>query len=153
MFVPAFPESEQALAEYLAKPASSYFAIFVEDQPTGIIGAENIDQTVSKLEMRKLVGNTAMRGKGIGKRATFLFLYYVFEILQFHKVYLHSTDINIRNLNLNNKFGFELEGVFPEEALVGGQMVDVVRMGLRATVWKELFAPRGRAGGRRAATG
>ncbi len=152
-FVPAFPAAERELAAYLARPASSFFGIYVGDEPTGIIGAENMDRSVSKLEMRKLVGNTAMRGKGVGKRATFLFLYYVFEILGFHKVFLHSTDVNIRNLNLNTKFGFELEGVFPEEALVGGQMVDVVRMGLRAAVWQELFAPGGRADGRRAPAG
>jgi RimJ/RimL family protein N-acetyltransferase len=117
-----------------------YFAIQYQNQCTGIIGAENMDAVVSKLEMRKLVGNTAMRGKGLGKQATFLFLYYVFELLKFQKIYLHSTDINIRNLNLNNKFGFELEGVFPEEALVNGRKVDIVRMGLRASVWRELFA-------------
>jgi RimJ/RimL family protein N-acetyltransferase len=139
-FVPAFPTAEQDLADYFQRPTRRYFAIFYQHEPTGIIGAENIDPETAKLEMRKLVGNPAMHGKGIGKRATLLFLYYVFEILKFQKIYLHSTDINIRNLNLNNKFGFELEGVFFEEAMVQGRKVDVVRMGLRVSVWRELFS-------------
>jgi RimJ/RimL family protein N-acetyltransferase len=139
-FVPAFPTSQKELEEYFRNPTRQYFGIFHEDEPTGIIGAENIDRETSKLEMRKLVGNTAMRGKGIGKQATFVFLYYVFEILKFQKVYLHSTDINIRNLNLNNKFGFELEGVFFDDAVVQGKKVDLVRMGLRVSVWRELFS-------------
>jgi len=34
----------------------------------------------NKLEMKKLIGNTNVQGKGIGKMATFLFLYYSFFI-------------------------------------------------------------------------
>ena len=71
-----------------------------------------------------------MHGKGIGKRATFLFLYHVFRIRQFEKVYVHSMDTNIRNLNLNGKFGFELEGVFLQDILLKEQRRDVVRMAL-----------------------
>ncbi len=90
--------------------------------------------------MRKLVGDAAMRGKGIGKRATFLFLYESFVIRKFRKVYLHSLDINIRNLNLNRKFGFELEGLFLEEARIQDKWRDVIRMALSAPVWLELFS-------------
>ncbi|MBI3191476.1 MAG: GNAT family N-acetyltransferase, partial [Pedosphaera parvula] len=110
-----------------------------EHESAGIIGAENIDTASGKLEMRKLVGNPALHGKGIGKRATFLFLYYVFIRREFNKVYLHSMDINIRNLNLNAKFGFELEGVFIEDALVQGKRHDLVRMGLLRPIWLGLF--------------
>ena len=138
-FVPAFPVSVEELTSYLFETSRLYFGIYYRNQPAGIMGAENIDQGTSKLEMRKLVGH-ALGGKGIGKRATFLLLYYAFEILRFNKVYLHSTDVNIRNLNLNSKFGFELEGVFFEEVLVQGTLRDVVRMGLRAQRWRELFA-------------
>ena len=139
-FVPPFPTAPAALDDYFRNPPRQYFGIYYQAEPTGIIGAENVDRDAAKLEMRKLVGNPTMHGKGIGKQATLLFLYYVFEILQFQKIYLHSTDINIRNLNLNNKFGFELEGVFFEDAVVQGRKVDIVRMGLRRSVWRELFA-------------
>lgn len=81
-----------------------------------------------------------MHGKGIGKRATFLFLYHVFLIRKFAKVYIHSMDTNIRNLNLNGKFGFELEGVFLQDVLIRAQRCDVVRMALVRPVWLELFS-------------
>ena len=122
------------------EPGREYLAIFHEGHFSGIIGAENLDAVSGKLEMRKLVGDSAMHGQGIGKRATFLFLYHVFVTRKFRKVYLHSLDINIRNLNLNGKFGFELEGVFLEDAVVDGHHRDVVRMALSAPVWLELFA-------------
>lgn len=138
-FIPAFPDTAGELPRYFQDAGRQYFGVYYQEQPAGIIGAENLDPGTAKLEMRKLVGS-AQRGKGVGKRATFLFLYHTFEVRRFNKVYLHSTDINIRNLNLNSKFGFELEGVFFEEALAQGQLRDVVRMGLRAQRWRQLFA-------------
>ena len=139
-FYPKFPEKEAELKDYFQSPAREYFSIWHEGKLAGIMGADQIDAESGRVEMRKLVGETAMRGKGIGKRATFLFLYYVFVVRKFRKVFLHSLDINIRNLNLNGKFGFELEGVFLEEVMVGGKMRDVVRMALAGPIWLELFS-------------
>ena len=139
-FYPRFPGSEEERVRYFEAPDRQYFAIFHQQDLAGIIGAENIDTESAKLEMRKLVGDPAMHGKGIGKRATFLFLYHVFVVRKFKKVYLHSMDINIRNLNLNGKFGFELEGVFLEEAMIQNKWRDVVRMALSGPLWLALFS-------------
>lgn len=138
-FFPRFPDSVEALTRYFQAPEREYFSICHQDQFVGIIGADYVDPVSSKLEMRKLVGDSAMRGKGIGKRATFLFLYHVFVIRRLFKVYLHTLDINIRNLNLNGNFGFWLEGVFFEDALVDDERLDVVRMALTEPVWRGIF--------------
>jgi len=139
-FYPRFPESEEALRASLSNGAGEYFTILYEQAPAGFIGADHIDEDASHLEMRKLVADPAMRGKGLGKRATFLFLYYVFVIRKFRKVYLHSFDVNIRNLSLNGRFGFELEGVFLEEARVDGAWRDLIRMALSGPRWLEIFS-------------
>ena len=92
------------------------------------------------MEMRKLVGDPDRRGQGIGKRATFGFIYYAFSILGLHKLYVHSRDINVRNMNLNSSFGFELEGVFLEEIPTpDGRRADVVRMALLKPIWVAMF--------------
>jgi RimJ/RimL family protein N-acetyltransferase len=140
-FVPPYPESESALQAYFSRPDHDYFVIYYEGAPVGIIGGENIDSASSKLEMKKLIGEADLRGKGIGKRATFLFLYYAFAIAGVHKVYVHSRNTNVRNINLNSGFGFELEGALLEDAVVGGRRVDLVRMALLAPIWKAMFAP------------
>lgn len=139
-FYPGFPDSAQKLARYFKASGREYFSILYQQELAGIIGAENLDTESGKLEMRKLVGDPKMHGKGIGKQATFLFLYYVFVIQKFRKVYIHSMDINIQNISLNSKFGFELEGVFLEDALIGDKRRDVVRMALASPVWLELFS-------------
>lgn len=138
-FISPFPEGPAALAEYFAAPSREYFTIFHEGAPAGIVGAENIDLGSHKLEMRKLVGEPGLHGKGVGKRATFAFLWHAFMTRGMHKVYLHSRDINIRNLNLNSRFGFEVEGVFFEEIEVDGRREDIVRMALTKPVWLKIF--------------
>ena len=90
--------------------------------------------------MKKLVGESGLQGKGIGKRATFGFLYYAFLILDLNKVYIHSRDINIHNLNLNSRFGFELEGIFFEDIKVGDKRQDIVRMALFKSLWLQVFS-------------
>ena len=140
-FFPPFPSDEKALEHHCCdSPMCDYLAIEVGGELVGIIGGENIDRNSRRLEMRKLVGDSAFRGRGIGKRATQAFLYYAFSILDMHKVYVHSLDINLRNLNINSSLGFELEGVFLEEiATPAGRRADVVRMALFKPIWLALF--------------
>ena len=139
-FVPAFPEQETDLQKYFTHPTRDYFGIYYNEQPVGIVGGENLDPVAGKLEMKKLVGESGLQGKGIGKRATFGFLYYAFLILDLNKVYIHSRDINIHNLNLNSRFGFELEGIFFEDIKVGDQRQDIVRMALFKSLWLQVFS-------------
>jgi RimJ/RimL family protein N-acetyltransferase len=139
-FVPAFPEKELELQKYFTHPFRDYFGIYYNDEPVGIVGGENIDGAAGKLEMKKLVGESGLQGKGIGKRATFGFLYYAFMICKFNKVYLHSRDINIHNINLNSRFGFELEGVFLEDIKLGDKHQDIVRMALFKSLWTQIFS-------------
>jgi len=140
-FFPAFPTDGQALENHFCgSPTCDYLAIEVEGRPVGIIGGESLDRTSGRVEMRKLVGDPTLRGQGIGKRATFGFLYYAFNILNLHKVYIHSRDINVRNLNINRSLGFEVEGVFLEEvATPQGRRADIVRMALLRPIWLALF--------------
>jgi RimJ/RimL family protein N-acetyltransferase len=139
-FVPQFPQNQTELRKYFTHQTRQYFGVYYNDELVGMIGGENIDLTAGKLEMKKLVGGSGLQGKGIGKRATFGFLYYAFMIRNLHKVYIHSRDINIRNINLNSRFGFELEGVFLHDIIVGNKHEDVLRMAVSKSLWLEIFS-------------
>ena len=138
-FVPPFPDSKMELTRYFEQPGRDYFAILYDREPVGVIGADNVDDRSRKMEMKKFIGNTNLQGRGIGKYATFLFLYYAFVVREFDKVYLHSGDTNIRNIILNSKFGFELEGIFFDDVVVQDSKKDVVRMSLFKHRWLEIF--------------
>ena len=141
-FVPAFPQKQSELRKYFADPTREYFGIQYDDQLVGFVGGEHIDLAAGKLEMKKLVGESGLQGKGIGKRATFGFLYYAFMIRNLNKVYIHSRDINIRNINLNSRFGFELEGLFLHDIIIGDKHQDVLRMALFKPLWLQIFAEK-----------
>ncbi|PRQ04324.1 Spermidine N(1)-acetyltransferase [Enhygromyxa salina] len=139
-FVTPYPPTTDGLAAHFASEGCQYFCIEYEGEAVGIIGAENLDQNSRRLEMRKLVGPRKLQGMGIGKRATFAFLHYAFRILEFEKVYIYSTDVNLRNLNLNSQFGFNLEGVLLQELAGEHGRIDILRMGLLRSRWLEIFA-------------
>jgi RimJ/RimL family protein N-acetyltransferase len=139
-YIDFLPKEESYLTDYLfEEPDRKYFAIEDDNTFMGIMGAENIDLAHRKLEMKKFVGVKNYSGKGIGKRASFLFLYYAFMIMGFNKVYIHTIDTNIRNINLNSKLGFELEGIFFQEIQKSGKFMDVVRMGLLKNRWLRIY--------------
>lgn len=140
-FIGFFPKKLADLKTYMMQSERiKYHAIYyMNTNFVGIIGSERINDTFKKLEMKKLVGVEEFRGKGIGKSATFLFLYYAFHILKYNKVYLHSMDTNIKNINLNSRFGFNLEGLLYKEVSVNGVFHDVIRMGMLKNKWEEFF--------------
>ena len=148
-FATPFPEKKTELERYLFEGGGrDYLAIHGADGPVGIIGGENLDPSSGKVEMRKLIGDPALRGLGIGKRATFGFLYYVFVVLGLHKVYIHSRDINVRNINVNSASGFEVEGVFLEDvATTGDRRADVIRMAVLRPRWLAAFGGMAPGGG------
>lgn len=138
-FVPALPDDPWKILQYFSHPSREYLAILTGDAFVGVIGAENIDLDNRKLEMKKLIGELAFRGQGIGTRATFAFLYHAFVVREMHKVFLYSRETNVRNLNLNARLGFELEGVLLEEFKHGSRREDVVRMALLKPLWQAMF--------------
>ncbi len=142
-FIGFFPKSADTLEEYLFSKNHIYFGVFYKtDHLVGIIGAENYHQQFCKLEMKKFIGSKKFRNKGIGKAATFLFLYYSFNILDVNKVFIHSLDTNIKNINLNSRFGFELEGLLYNEVSLDDGFHDVLRMCLLKTNWLSLFVEK-----------
>ena len=135
-----YPEDDAALfRHFFETPSTRYFAIFYRDVFVGLVGGEQIDAAGRKVEMKKFIGEEGYRGLGIGKTATFLWLHHVFEDLGFNKVYIYSLDTNIRNINLNHRLGFEVEGILVEDAFLEGSYRDVVRMSLLRRRWEALF--------------
>ena len=140
-FAVLFPKSTDDLYKHFFEtPSNSYFGIFSQEVFVGVIGGEHIDTHLRKLEMKKFIGDLRYRGLGIGKTATFLWLHHIFDRCSFNKVYIYSIDTNIRNINLNSKLGFELEGVLFEDTIVDGVYCDVARMSLLKARWETLFS-------------
>lgn len=100
------------------------------EKPIGSVAFINYDEQHPKAELRKVIGEPDMRGKGLGKEATKLWVKYGISGLGLKKIYLHTLNTNIRNIKLNEEMGFQVEGILRNETIIDGEYHDVLRMGL-----------------------
>lgn len=103
-----------------------------DDTPVGSVAFLNVDHEQKKAELRKLIGEPKMRGKGLAKEACRLWIQYGLTTLELKKIYLNTIDTNFRNIKLNEELGFKVEGILRNEVFFDGEYHDVLRMGL----WK-----------------
>ncbi|MEM8486721.1 MAG: GNAT family protein [Bacteroidota bacterium] len=99
-------------------------------RPIGCVAFLDYDQTQQKAELRKLIGEPDMRGRGYGKRATRLWINYGLQALGLQKIYLNTLSNNIRNIRINEELGFSVEGILRNEVYIEGKYQDIIRMGL-----------------------
>lgn len=104
--------------------------IFPDGTPIGAVAFLNHDTNQHKAELRKLIGDPNMRGMGLAKEATRLWIQYGLSMLKLKKIYVNTLNTNIRNIRLNEDLGFKIEGLLRNEVYIDGQYKDVLRMGL-----------------------
>jgi len=102
----------------------------LDNKPIGCVAYLGYNREQSKAELRKLIGEPSMRGKGYAKEATQLWIRYGLEALGLKKIYLSTLQTDIRNIRLNEDLGFKVEGILRNEICVDGVYRDVLRMGL-----------------------
>jgi RimJ/RimL family protein N-acetyltransferase len=101
--------------------------------PIGVVAFLDLDTRHRKAELRKLIGEPGMRGRGFAKEASRLWIEHGVSRLGLRKIYLNTTHTNLRNLRINEELGFQVEGILRNEICVDGVYHDVLRMGL----WRE----------------
>ncbi len=82
------------------------------------------------------VGNSAMQGMGLGKRAMKLVLDHAFSTLSLHRIWLHTLPSNERAAKLYASLGFKQEGS-EREAILNREHVftDQLRWSLLSHEW------------------
>ena len=103
-----------------------------DDTPVGAVAFLDIDMNQRRTELRKLIGVSDARGKGLAEEATSLWIRYGCEKLELEKFYVSTLQTHLRNIRLNESIGFRVEGVLHGEVRIGEKRYDVLRMGLSA---------------------
>jgi RimJ/RimL family protein N-acetyltransferase len=83
------------------------------------------------------IGNSAARGKGLGSTALRLVVDYFFEILRFHRLWLHTFPDNHVAKGIYSRMGFEIEGIEKESLFKEGRFYDQYRWSLLGSRWEE----------------
>lgn len=122
------------LEDVVHDPASRIGVVTLPDgTPIGSTAFLHVDEDQHKGELRKLIGEPALRGKGYAKAASRLWIGYGLGVLGLHKIYLNTLNTNLRNIRLNEELGFRVEGILHNEVYIEGRYHDVLRMAL----WRE----------------
>jgi RimJ/RimL family protein N-acetyltransferase len=101
-----------------------------QEEPVGIVAFLRRAADPNKAELRKLVGDPAMRGRGIGTAASRHWVGFGIHALGLKKIFLYTLATNGANLRVNEQIGFRIEGVLQAEVSIDGERVDLVRMAL-----------------------
>ena len=101
-----------------------------ENKPIGAMAYLDYDIDQKRAELRKLIGDPEFRGMGLAEEATRLWIAYGINALSLEKIYVSTLQTHISNIKLNEKIGFQVEGLLQDEVLIDGTRHDVLRMGL-----------------------
>lgn len=107
-------------------------AIVVGGVHVGNVVLDAVDRVVGRARLHIYVGEPAMRGKGVGRKAVALAVALAFDELGLQKVYLTVHAKNARAIASYEAAGFAVEGVHRREFLLGGELVDELYMGILA---------------------
>ena len=131
-----FPVSEDAEKSWFEQNLtdksnrSIYFAI--DENQSGILVGytviNNINWISRVCEFGILIGESEMRGKGLGEDVLRIIFEYTFEILNLRKIILMVTSSNLPAIKLYERMGFNSEGILKEHTHVRGEYVDVLVM-------------------------
>jgi UDP-4-amino-4,6-dideoxy-N-acetyl-beta-L-altrosamine N-acetyltransferase len=112
-----------------------YFMFEMAGTPTGIAAFTGID--IKSQNAAWAFYASPMAPRGTGSKMEFLMLEYAFCTLQLHKLFCEVLAFNTPVINLHQKFGFKVEGVFREQHRVNGNFIDTYRLGILANEWRE----------------
>lgn len=101
-----------------------------EGKPIGIIALVHIDAVNATAECFCVIGEKAYWGGGIGTEAHLLLADWAFKNLGLHKIWAYIRPENKAIIKVVERIGFRVEGMLREEKYIGGNRVDVVRIGL-----------------------
>ena len=92
-----------------------------DDAPVGMVCLHDIDLVVKQADMTNLIGVPEARGHGYAHEASQLLLAYAFGTLDLERIYLRTAGFNMRNIRLNERLGFQYEGVQRRAICLAGE--------------------------------
>ena len=117
---------------------SRYWIIEYQKRKLGLVSLTNIDFRNGKCFWGFYLGDSSVRGKGIGVKIEFKLIEYVFEELKLNKLYGEVFSFNEKVIQMHEKFGFRREGYFRQHIKKSDRFWDVVSIGLLKTEWDQI---------------
>lgn len=114
-------ENEEDFFEHVINSEDSvHFLICSEGEPAGIISIEEKEKPARNGELGIWL-HPEFHGQGFGTEATELMIDYVFDQLNYHKIYARAHEDNEASKKLWQKFDFSKEGELKDHVYLEGE--------------------------------
>ena len=130
-------ESQKEWFKYISNSDNyKYWMISYNNQLLGVVNLYDIDTRNQSAFWAFYLGDTSVRGAGIGGKVEYQILKYVFDELKFHKLNCEVLGFNELVINMHKKFGFIQEGIFKEHIFKNNKYHNVYRLAIFANEWE-----------------
>ena len=137
------PQSIQTIRSYWEKhsnnESSPWFAICTENgnKHIGNIKLGPISWIHRRADISLFIGERTYWGKGYGSEAIGLIRDWAFSELDLQKLNAGIYSNNVASRRAFEKCGFVLEGTLQDEAISEGRRIDVWKLGLPRSIWRD----------------
>lgn len=118
--------------------SSRYWIIEYNGKDLGLASLTNISSTFSSCYWAFYLGDTSLRGAGVGSKVEFNVLKYVFEELNLNKLRCEVLTSNPQVISMHEKFGFRREAYYRQHVNKNGVFHDAVGLAMLKQEWKAI---------------
>lgn len=131
-------EEQEEWFKNIDRNKSFYWVITYNGKKLGLASVNSIDKTLQSCFWAFYIGDTSVRGAGIGAKVEYNIIEYVFNTLNLNKLRCEVLVINDKVIKMHEKFGFRREAYFREHCVKGNNKLDVVGLALLKSEWLQL---------------
>ena len=118
-----------------AENDSRYWVISFDGKYLGLASVTGINYTLGSCYWAFYLGDTSVRGGGIGAKTEYNVIEYVFNELRLNKLRCEVFTTNEKVVRMHEKFGFRREAYYREHCIKDGEKLDVVGLALLKSDW------------------
>jgi UDP-4-amino-4,6-dideoxy-N-acetyl-beta-L-altrosamine N-acetyltransferase len=115
---------------------SKYWIITYGEKKVGLVSLTDISSVLQSCSWAFYLGDTSIRGAGIGLKTEYNVLRYVFEELKLNKLRCEVFVFNDKVIRMHEKIGFRREAYFREHCPKNGKFEDVVGLAMLRSEWE-----------------
>jgi len=115
-----------------------YWVIDFNNKPLGVANLLNISKVFNSCEWAFYLGDTSVRGQGIGSKVEYQVIEYVFNAMGLNKLKCEVINSNEKVIKMHEGFGFRREAYYRDHFLKNGIYQDVVGLALLKKDWDKI---------------
>lgn|SRR5574344_860310 len=115
-----------------------YWIIEFENKPLGLASITDINSVYDSCFWAFYLGDSSVRGAGIGAKVEYNILSFVFDELKLNKLRCEVFTFNDKVITMHEKFGFRRESYYREHIKKGDKYYDVVGLAMLKKEWASI---------------